>query len=248
MSKLRTSIPLLNYAVYNGNLSEAVLSDKTLINTINQYSFCMALQDAEFKQALEQSDILLPDGMAIVAAMRLLKAGKINKIAGADIHLHLLKDLNEKGGSCFYLGSSENTLLKIKERLSIEFPNVRVQTYSPPFKTKFSAQENQEMIASINTFVPDVVFVGMTAPKQEKWAFQHKALLHTQTICTIGAVFDFYAGTVSRPSSFWINLRLEWFIRLVKEPKRMWKRYLYYGPVFIAYVFRTKMGLVLKNE
>lgn len=246
MQKTTTSVPLMEYSIYNGDLFNLDSSKKTLITTINQYSFCIAEEDQEFKKALLQSDILLPDGMAIVSAVQLQTGKKIKKIAGADIHLHLLNDLNEKAGSCFYLGASESTLAKIKERLAKEFPNIEVATYSPPFKSHFSKLENKEMIDVINAFAPDVVFVGMTAPKQEKWAFHHKTQLKTKTICAIGAVFDFYAGTVERPSSFWINLKLEWLIRLVKEPKRMWKRYLYYGPVFIGYMLQNKKRLVLK--
>jgi N-acetylglucosaminyldiphosphoundecaprenol N-acetyl-beta-D-mannosaminyltransferase len=246
MQKTTTSVPLMEYSIYNGDLFDLDSSRKTLITTINQYSFCIAEEDPEFKKALLQSDILLPDGMGIVSAVHLQTGEKIKKIAGADIHLHLLNDLNQRAGSCFYLGASEPTLAKIKERLAIEFPNIEVATYSPPFKSHFSKTENKEMIDVINAFAPDVVFVGMTAPKQEKWAFYHKTQLKTKTICAIGAVFDFYAGTVERPSAFWINLKLEWLIRLVKEPKRMWKRYLYYGPVFIGYILQNKKKLVLK--
>lgn len=246
MQKTTTSVPLMEYSIYNGDLFNLDSSKKTLITTINQYSFCIAEEDQEFKKALLQSDVLLPDGMGIVSAVQLQTGKKIKKIAGADIHLHLLNDLNKKAGSCFYLGASERTLSKIKERLAIEFPNIEVATYSPPFKSHFSKFENKEMIDVINAFAPDVVFVGMTAPKQEKWAFHHKTQLKTKTICAIGAVFDFYAGTVERPSLFWVNLKLEWFIRLVKEPKRMWKRYLYYGPVFIGYMLQNKKRLVLK--
>jgi N-acetylglucosaminyldiphosphoundecaprenol N-acetyl-beta-D-mannosaminyltransferase len=187
------------------------------------------------------SDILLPDGEAIVSAVRRLTGKKIKKIAGADIHLHLLQELEQKGGSCFYLGSSETTLLKIRERMAIEFPNVRVGTYSPSYRTEFSHDKKSRKVGAVNAFQPDVLFIGMTAPKQEKWAYAHKDYLDAKIICSIGAVFDFYAGTVERPSSFWIDLRLEWFIRLLKEPKRMWKRYLYYGPVFVGLVLREKM-------
>lgn len=245
MPKTATSVPLMEYSVYNGNLIDIDFSKKTLITTINQYSYCIAEEDAEFKNALVQSDILLPDGIGIVSAIQLKKGKKIKKIAGADIHLHLLQNLNEKGGSCFYLGSSEATLSKIKERLSKEFPNINVNTYSPPFRSYFSLVENTEMINKINAFAPDVLFVGMTAPKQEKWAFYHKTLLNPTIICAIGAVFDFYAGTVERPSDFWIRLKMEWLIRLVKEPKRMWKRYLYYGPIFIAYILQNKKSTTL---
>lgn len=190
----------------------------------------------------------MPDGVAIVAAVKLLNGTKIKKIAGADIHQHLLKELNRKGGSCFYLGSSENTLQKIVARLAIDFPNVSVGTFSPLYKPEFTVVENQQMIEAVNAFQPDVLFVGMTAPKQEKWSYQHKEQLDAKIICSIGAVFDFYAGTVDRPSPFWINLGLEWFIRLIKEPKRMWKRYLYYGPVFIRVILLQKYQLLLNRK
>jgi N-acetylglucosaminyldiphosphoundecaprenol N-acetyl-beta-D-mannosaminyltransferase len=248
MTNSIASVSLQDYSVYNGNLSAFGVADKMLINTINQYSYCIAEQDAEFKAALRGSDILLPDGMAIVAAVKLLGSQKIRKIAGADIHHHLLEKLNRKRGSCFYLGSSEGTLEKIVSRLAVDFPDVTVGTFSPSYRPEFSAVENEEMIAAINAFQPDVLFIGMTAPKQEKWAFEHKEEIVAPIICSIGAVFDFYAGTVKRPSSFWINLKLEWFIRLLKEPRRMSKRYLYYGPVFIWFILKQKAVQLLGNR
>lgn len=244
MSNSYTNQGFLVYKVFDGQLSELSFTNKTLINTINQYSFCIAEEDLEFKAALQGSDILLPDGMAIVAAVSMLSGKKIKKIAGADIHLHLLRELEQKEGSCFYLGSSENTLKKIKERINLEYPNIKVQTFSPPYKPEFSEIENKQMLEKVNEFKPDVLFVGMTAPKQEKWAYSNKEILDVKIICSIGAVFDFYAGTIKRPNQFWIDLRLEWLIRLLKEPKRMWKRYLYYGPIFVGLILKNKFGFV----
>ena len=241
MTKPNATASLLGYSIFSGSLSDCITDKKILIYTINLYSYCIADKDAAFNKALKESDILLPDGVGIVAAVRLLKNQKIEKIAGADIHHYLLADLNKKGGSCFYLGSSQNVLDKITARLSVEFPNLKIGTFSPPYKPEFSAEDNQQMITAVNTFHPDVVFVGMTAPKQEKWAFQHKAQLDTKIICSIGAVFDFYAGTVNRPHQMWINFGLEWFIRLCNEPKRMWKRYLYYGPIFVKSIILQKL-------
>lgn len=242
------SIFLLDFPIYPNELQQLDWSQKTLINTINQYSFCIAQEDAAFKKALQGSDVLLPDGMGIVAAVRLLTNTKITKIAGAELHDFLLHKLNDTGGSCFYLGASEATLAKITANVNKEFPKVKVYSYSPPFKAFFSETDNQKMVAAVNTVSPDALFIGMTAPKQEKWAFEHKEILQAKTICSIGAVFDFYAGTVKRPSAFWIALRLEWFIRLIKEPQRMWKRYLYYGPVFIGHVLREKISLLFTNS
>jgi N-acetylglucosaminyldiphosphoundecaprenol N-acetyl-beta-D-mannosaminyltransferase len=81
----------------------------------------------------------------------------------------------------------------------------------------------------------------MTAPKQEKWAHQNRAQLNTKMICCIGAVFDFYACTTKRPSKVWINLGFEWLGRLISEPKRLWKRYLYFGPIFLWHITKTKI-------
>ncbi|MBS1531301.1 MAG: WecB/TagA/CpsF family glycosyltransferase [Bacteroidetes bacterium] len=236
------TVGLLDYSILNCNLDEIKFDSKCLVNTINQYSYVAAQKDNDFRKALIESDILLADGIGIVAALKMLKGKKVKKIAGADLHQYLLEKLNKEGGRCFYLGSKQSTLDAIRERLHREYPNIKSGFYSPPFKPQFTDAENAEMVQIVNAFKPDVLFVGMTAPKQEKWSYQHKDQLDTHIICPIGAVFDFYAETIKRPSKFWIGLGLEWFIRLVKEPKRMSKRYLYYGPVFIWELLKIKLS------
>jgi N-acetylglucosaminyldiphosphoundecaprenol N-acetyl-beta-D-mannosaminyltransferase len=230
----------VGYNIYTKSLDDLPQLPKIVINTINQYSFCLAEKEVGFRSALMSSDVLLPDGVGIVAAVRLQSGQKIKKISGSNLHYYFLNKLNKEYGSCFYLGSSEKTLKKIQERITLEYPNIRVGYYSPPFKPAFSEEDNAKMIAAVNLFQPDVLFVGMTAPKQEKWAVANKNQLNTKVIGSIGAVFDFYAGTMNRPSSFWINSGFEWFGRLLNEPKRMWKRYLYYGPLFLYSMIKYK--------
>jgi N-acetylglucosaminyldiphosphoundecaprenol N-acetyl-beta-D-mannosaminyltransferase len=232
----------MGYDLFNGNLNSLDCASKTIVNTINQYSFCVAERDRDFKLALKNSDVLLPDGIGIVMAVKTVSGQDIKKISGSDLHENLLKRQNNSKGRCFYLGSNENTLTKIRERIKYEYPDITCETYSPPYKASFSEEENDEMISAINAFKPDVLFVGMTAPKQEKWVHEHRADIDARIICSVGAVFDFFAGTVKRPSPFWINLGLEWFVRLCKEPKRMWKRYIYYGPIFVYALLREKMA------
>jgi len=229
----------LGYNIFSDSLSTIHNDTKVLVNTINQYSYCMAEEDKEFKQALVHSDILLPDGVGITAAVKFLNGDKIKKISGTDLHEYLLEELNKKGGSCFYLGSSDSTLEKIKNRINKEYPGIKVYSYSPPYQSKFTREESN-MIQQVNNIVPDVLFIGMTAPKQEKWAYQFKDQLQTKYICSIGAVFDFYAGTVERPGQVWINMGLEWLGRLISEPKRLYKRYLYYGPIFAYALLKEK--------
>jgi N-acetylglucosaminyldiphosphoundecaprenol N-acetyl-beta-D-mannosaminyltransferase len=241
---------MIDYSIYKGNLNDIRFNKKTVINTINQYSYMVAENDNEFKSALLASDILLPDGVGVTAAMKVLSNENVKKIAGADIHVYILEKLNASGGRVFYLGSSENTLSLIEKRLADEYPNITVKTLSPPFKQNFTQAESLAFVATINSFNPDALFIGMTAPKQEKWAAKYKDELDAKIICSIGAVFDFYAGTINRPGDFWIDMGLEWMVRLAQNPKRMAKRYLYYGPAFIRDIFKLKMmtQLILQQQ
>jgi N-acetylglucosaminyldiphosphoundecaprenol N-acetyl-beta-D-mannosaminyltransferase len=240
-------ISFLGYSI-NTSLSISNKQQKLIINTINPHSFCEAKRDNQFKKVLIASDILLPDGIGIVFAVKLLLGINIYKISGSDLHLFLLQKANKDGLKIFYMGSSQETLNKIKFRLNIEFPNCIVDFYSPPYKNNFSNEDNLNMISAINNFEPDILFVGMTAPKQEKWVYLHKSQINTKIICSIGAVFDFYAGNIKRPSQFWINLGLEWFIRFLKEPFRLFKRNFISTPIFIFHVLKTKLLLVIKSE
>lgn len=234
---MNPTVPIMGYRVYGGNLQDINFEKKPLvISTINAHSYMLAEEDRVFRQALVESDVLLADGFPIVIAARLSGGYKIKKIAGADIFYFLLDRLNKSSGSCFFLGSTPETLAKIRSRISVEFPDISADSYSPPFKVSYSEQENKEMLDAINSFRPEVLFIGMTAPKQEKWAQANISQIKSGIICSVGAVFDFYAQTTKRPAKIWINLGLEWFIRFVKEPRRLWKRYFISSPKFFKHM------------
>lgn len=236
------TINILNYNIYCNVVDDIKLHQlHGIINTINPHSYCVAKNDKLFYKSLNDSTLLLPDGSGIVLAAKFLLNRRIQKIAGSDIHIHLLKELNNKGGKVFYLGASNITLEKIAERVTREYPAINVGSFSPPFKEEFSAAENQEMITVINNFAPDILFVGMTAPKQEKWVYLNKNELNARIICSIGAVFDFYAGTKKRSGKIWIKLGLEWLPRLLREPKRMWRRNFISTPCFLFDVLMAKL-------
>lgn len=222
------------------SLPTNVASSKLLINTINPHSHCVAKKDSEFENSLISCDLLIPDGIGIVLAFRVLYGKKIDRISGSDLHMHYLNLVSQKSGKVFYLGSNESTLISIQQKINNQFPSIQVETFSPPFKTEFTNEDNHEMLAIVNLFKPDVLFIGMTAPKQEKWAYRFKDQLDAQVICSIGAVFDFYAGTVKRPSEVWINLGLEWLPRLIREPRRLWKRTFISTPIFIFDILLSK--------
>ncbi len=234
---------MMGYEVSEKDLADIDLSKKSVLNTINPHSYVIAKDDAFFKEALDDSDILIPDGSGMVLAAKVLDGRSIKKIAGADLHKFLLQRAESQKGKVFYMGAMQSTLDKITQRIAKEYPNIEVQSYSPPFKPQFSKEDNEVIIQKINQFQPDILFVGMTAPKQEKWLHENKQKLNFNVASCIGAVFDFYAGTVERPSDIWINLYLEWLGRLLKEPKRMWKRNFVSTPLFLLDILMYKLKI-----
>ena len=222
---------------------QSIPEGKVLINTINAYSFNVAQRDEAFAEALRGGDYLIPDGAGIVKACRWLntKSQPRERIAGWDLFCAEMERLNARGGKCFFMGSSEEVLALIRKRAAKDYPHVEVETYSPPYKAEFSAEENRAIVEAINAAQPDLLWIGMTAPKQEKWIYAHWQELDIRChVGTIGAVFDFYAGTAKRAPKWWQEHSLEWLYRLRKEPRRMWRRYLLGNPLFLRYIGREK--------
>ena len=218
---------------------------KLLINTINAHSYNTALKDKLFAEALMKGDVLIPDGISVVKACRWLNAVSQPKerVAGWDLFAHEMFKLNQKGGKCFFMGSSEKVLALVKKRASVDYPNITVETYSPPYKPEFSKEENDAIINAINKANPDLLWIGMTAPKQEKWTYSHWNELNIHChVGTIGAVFDFFAGTVERAPLWWQEHGLEWAYRLIKEPKRMWRRYIIGNTLFLWNISKEKIN------
>lgn len=217
---------------------------KLLINTINAFSYDNARKDELFSEALQKGDVLIPDGISIVKACRFLNAKSQPKerIAGWDLFEYEMEKLNRVGGKVMFLGSSDAVLNLIRQRVAEKYPKIEVDTYSPPYKPVFSDEENEAMISAINHSNPDLLWIGMTAPKQEKWAYTHLDRLDVHChIGTIGAVFDFFAGTVKRAPERWQRAGLEWLYRLLSEPRRMWRRYFIGNAKFIYYIMVEKI-------
>lgn len=227
--------------LFDGALQE-INGSKMLITTLNAHSYNTLRYDPLFREALVGSDLLLPDGVSVVWATRLLTGKKIRKIAGADLFHFEMERLHRMKGKCFFLGSSEKILQRIKDRVGREFPGVGVSTYSPPYRKFFSKEENQTMINAVNEVEPDVLFIGMTAPKQEKWSYEHFSKLKAGHVCCIGAVFDFYAGTITRAPEWMISAGMEWLYRLLREPRRMWRRYLIGNLLFVKEIVKEKFN------
>lgn len=233
----------LNIVETRGAL-RSIPDGKLLINTINAHSFNVAQKDDLFAEALRKGDYLIPDGASVVKACKWLKANSQprERIAGWELFRIEMEKLNIRGGKCFFMGSSEAVLELIKEQAAEDYPNILVETYSPPYKPNFSKEDNATIIKAINEANPDLLWIGMTAPKQEKWTYQHWNELDIHChVGTIGAVFDFYAGTMRRAPKWWQKHSLEWLYRLIKEPKRMWRRYVLGNPLFLWNIAKERV-------
>ena len=226
---------------------ESIPQGKKLINTINAHSFNTAQNDALFAAALQNGDYLIPDGASIVKACRWLKTKSQpqERVAGWDLFEFEMGRLNEKGGRCMFMGSSPKVLALIVERAKTVYPNIEVVTYSPPYKPVFTEEDNRAIIQAINDADPDLLWIGMTAPKQEKWTYSHWGELNIHChVGTIGAVFDFFAGTYQRATRWWQEHSLEWLYRLIKEPRRMWRRYVIGNPLFLWNICKERQTKV----
>ena len=234
---------------------------KLLINTINAHSYNTARKDSLFAEALTNGDVLIPDGVSIVKACKWIKAKSQPKerIAGWDLFSFEMEKLERESVKCemlnvklednnstlnnqhstlkktvMFMGSSQKVLDLIVKRAAEVYPHLKVVTYSPPYKPEFSDEDNKAIIDAINAANPDLLWIGMTAPKQEKWTYSHWNELNIHChVGTIGAVFDFFAGTVERAPIWWQEHGLEWLYRLIKEPKRMWRRYIIGNSLFL---------------
>lgn len=230
-------------------VSFALEGDKVcVVNTINPHSYTVQKSDNNFSCALFGSDYLIPDGSGIVLAARVLHNCSIQKVAGYDLFLAAMSQLASSSGRVFFLGSSPEVLSKIKERLLRDYPSVDAHYLSPEYKVDFGGEDVKRYVRAVNLVSPDVLFVGLTAPKQEKLIHAMKNDLNVKLVSGIGAVFDFYAGTVTRPGPFWVALHLEWLPRLLKEPRRLWRRNFVSTPIFIFDMLREKLKLMASKS
>lgn len=242
---------ILGYQIVNSNVDlcvESILNEmltgkrKKWLACINPHSYVVALSDCEFSSSLHDADWLIPDGQGIVLASQILGGDIKLRITGSDIFYALNSRANDMGEfSVYFLGSTSESLCKIRTKFESEYPALRFSgSYSPPFKQKYTDQELDEMIEAINHAKPDILWVGLTAPKQEKWIRQNIHRLDIKFAAAVGAVFDFYTGRIKRSNPLFQRLGLEWFPRLLQEPRRLWRRMFVSAPIFIWHVVHAK--------
>ena len=231
-------------------LDEAVRAtetrEKLLLTTANAHSMVVAQSDPGLREHYRHADVVLPDGVLPVWTSRLFEGKHIPaRVAGPLFFERFVERANERGLSLYFMGSTEPILAQIEAQLRQRAPNVRVAgTFSPSFGG-ISEEENSRILDAIAEARPDALFVGMTQPRQELWLSRNFECLDVPVMMGIGAAFEFFAGTKWRPPEWLGRLGLEWAIRLVQEPRRLYRRNLL-NFVYCYHVGRTHWRDVLR--
>jgi len=245
-TKLNYDVDCMTVDECVGEIIEVITNGKRdchWLACINPHSYVVARRDDAFSTALRAARWLIPDGVGIVIAGRILGRPLPGRITGADIFDGVMAHLNTTGSAVFFLGGTEHTLDLIKDKLAVNYPKIRLAgTYSPTFKPEYTAVEINHMVELVNNSDADVLWVGLTAPKQEKWIHANCDRLNVSFAGAVGAVFDFYTGQVKRSPLIYRRLGLEWLPRLLQQPKRLWRRMFISAPIFLLNVLRAVLN------
>lgn len=238
---MNSFIKSMGFTIFSDSLSKIPIETNKckVVSTISPNSYGISTRDPLFRESLKKSDYLVLDGVYFALASILLNGKNIKKNPGFQVFSHFMERVNQIYGKVFFLGASRQTLEMIKIRAAKDYPNISVSFYSPPYVQEFSKEDILKMIDVINVFEPDVIFVGMTCPKQEKWAFQNKEFLKTKLICSIGAVFDWYAGNEKTIAPIWWKLRLGWLVRTIQRPEIL-RRY----PNIVIFFWHLALAII----
>ncbi len=202
-----------------------------------------AQHDARFKAILNSADLVVPDGMPLVWLSRLRGRGLKRRVYGPELILRFCEETARRGYRHFLYGGAAGTPERLAEILQARFPDLKITgIYSPPFRP-LTEEEDAQIVASIRRAAPDVLWVGLSTPKQERWMHEHRQQLNVPVLVGVGAAFDINSGRTRQAPRWMRDHGLEWFFRLLHEPRRLWRRYLLGGSQFLFYVGLELLGL-----
>jgi N-acetylglucosaminyldiphosphoundecaprenol N-acetyl-beta-D-mannosaminyltransferase len=197
------------------------------------HGIVLARNDNEIARFLNEADIATPDGMPVVWALRSFGHREQQRVYGPTLMLEICRRAEAEGLRICLYGSQEETLSALQERLIGRFPRLQIAgTCSPPFRA-LTPEEDSAIQAQIRASDADIVFVGLSTPKQERWMYEHRHAFPGVTLIGVGAAFDFHAGRIRQAPAWMQRNGLEWLFRLSVEPARLWRRYLLTTPQFL---------------
>jgi N-acetylglucosaminyldiphosphoundecaprenol N-acetyl-beta-D-mannosaminyltransferase len=211
---------------------------------VSVHGIITAVLNPVFRDALNRSDLATADGMPVVWALRSFGANGSRRVYGPNLMLALCGQAARLAHRLFLYGGTEQTLARLKRRLLRRFPSLIIAgAYAPPFR-QLTVDEDGAVTRIIREADPDIVFVGISTPKQDFWMLNHKEKLRGVIMVGVGAAFNFHAGEVRQAPPWMQNAGLEWLFRLAMEPRRLWKRYLLITPLFLPLWLLQKIGVL----
>lgn len=250
-------VAILGVGFYSVSLEDAISAlesalkarDAKQVCLVNAYTLSLAQKDEALKSVFNRSSFVFADGMSIVWGARWIRANLPGRVAGPDLMSGLCSRSAQMGYRIFLLGSTDDNLKQLAKTLQTEHPGLQiVGMHSPSFCDKLTAAENETILQQLNNTKPDILFVGMSAPKQEKWIDENIARLSVPLSIGVGAAFDFLSGRIPRAPRFWQSSGLEWFYRLCCEPRRLWKRYLLGNAVYLGLLARQRARMIFQRS
>ena len=199
----------------------------------NVHTTVMSYENEEYRKIQNGAAMALPDGAPLSSYSRRKGYKQAQRVTGPDLMLELFAISKEKGYRHYFYGATEETLQSMKEVLERDYPGIQIAgMYAPPFRA-LTPQEDAQIVAKINEARPDFIWIGLGAPKQEEWLYQHMGQLQGVLI-GVGAGFDYLAGYIKRAPRWMQRMSLEWLYRLLQDPKRLWRRYFTSNVKFIC--------------
>jgi N-acetylglucosaminyldiphosphoundecaprenol N-acetyl-beta-D-mannosaminyltransferase len=209
----------------------------------NVHSVMEARRDPALQTVFNAARLAVPDGMPLVWVGRLRGHRGVRRVYGPDLTLQLCERAAQRGHRCFFYGGAPGVAEQLAEALGRRFPGLRVAgTEAPAFRPP-TPEEDEEAVRRINAAAPDLIFVGLGCPKQERWMAAHRDRLRAAVLVGVGAAFDFHTGRVPQAPRWMMRAGFEWLFRLGQEPRRLWRRYLVYNPLFVFHLTLELLGL-----
>lgn len=242
---------ILGVGVSAMNMPMAVQTIEGWIENGEQHYVCVVpvhsvmdcQRDDHHRRIVNRSGMTTPDGMPVVWLCRLKGFRDVRRVYGPDLMLEMCRVSEQRKYRHYLLGGAEGVPEKLVANLTKRFPLLDVAGFhSPPFRDLTPA-ETDEMIAHINQSKPDILWVGLGSPKQERWMAEHIGALDAPVIIGVGAAFDLHAGIKKQAPRWMQQSGLEWLFRLASEPRRLWKRYLTANPAFVLLITLQALGL-----
>ena len=218
-------------------LTWAKYGENRYVSVANVHTVMEAKKDKYFRKIVYHSDMVTPDGMPLVWAMRMLGLKNQTRVYGPRLTLQVCERASELGVSVGFLGGNAEAIKFLVKNISNRYPSLRIgYAHSPPFRD-LRQEEDEEIVRSINNAGIKILFVGLGCPKQEHWMYHHQGRINAVMI-GVGAAFDFHAGIKKQAPGWLMAIGLEWLFRLCMEPRRLWRRYLYNNPQFLFLMAR----------